>query len=55
MRRESWLGSLLANTRFFDPRYRRSAHARTGITARHLMLGAGVLAGGAWAWRRLRR
>lgn len=55
LRRESWLGSLLANTRFFDPRYRRSAQARTGITARHLMLGAGVLAGGAWAWRRLRR
>lgn len=55
LRRENWLGSLLANTRFFDPRYRRSAQARTGITSRHLMTGAAVLGGGLWAWRRLRR
>ncbi|MCZ0964515.1 phospholipase D-like domain-containing protein [Paracoccus benzoatiresistens] len=54
LRRENWLGSLLSNTRFFDPRYRRSAQARTGITARHVMAGAALLAGGAWLWQRSR-
>ena len=54
-RRETWLGSLLARTRFFDPRYRRSAQARTGFTSRHVMIGAALLAGGALLWRRRRK
>lgn len=54
-RRETWLGSILADTRFFDPRYRRSARARVGITARHMMIAGAVLAGGALWWRRTRR
>ena len=49
-RRETWLGSALARTRFFDPRYRRSAQARLGITSRHLLIGTAVLAAGAWLW-----
>lgn len=53
-RRETLLGSLLAETRFFDPRYRRSAQARLGITGRHLLIGAAVLAGGAMLWHRRR-
>ena len=52
LRRETWLGSLLADTRFFDPRYRRSAQARTGITARHLLIGSAIVAGTALVWRR---
>lgn len=52
LRRETVLGSLLARTRFFDPRYRRSAQARIGLTSRHLMLGAGVLAAAALLWSR---
>lgn len=55
LRRETFLGSLLADTRFFDPRYRRSAQARIGITSRHLMIGAGVLAAGAFLWSRRKR
>ncbi len=54
-RRETWLGSILADTRFFDPRYRRSAQARMGITTRHMVIGAAVLAGGVILWRRSRR
>lgn len=35
----------LAETRIFDPRYRKSARSRSGITSRHLMFGAaGVFA-----------
>ena len=55
LRRESFLGRLLADTRFFDPRYRASAKARVGVTSRHLMIGAGLLAGGALIWRQFRR
>ncbi|WP_295047774.1 phospholipase D-like domain-containing protein [uncultured Paracoccus sp.] len=54
-RQETWLGSILADTRFFDPRYRRSAQARVGVTSRHMLIGAAVLAGGVWLWRRSRR
>ncbi|CAM3060380.1 Phosphatidylserine/phosphatidylglycerophosphate/cardiolipin synthase [Paracoccus aminovorans] len=54
-RKESLLGSVLADTRFFDPRYRRSAQARLGITSRHVMLGGAALAAGAWLWARHRR
>lgn len=46
-----WLGEVLANSRFFDPRYRRSAQARLGITSRHVMIGAAVLGAGILAWR----
>ena len=49
-RRETWLGSALARTRFFDPRYRRSAQARLGITSRHLLIGTALLAAEAWLW-----
>lgn len=55
LRKETLLGSLLADTRFFDPRYRRSAQARLGLTSRHLMLGAGLALGGALLWRHLRQ
>lgn len=55
LRNESWLGSLLADTRFFDPRYRRSAQARVGLTSRHVMIGAAVLLGAAVIWQRNRR
>ena len=54
-RRETWLGSILADTRFFDPRYRRSARARVGVTARHMLIGGAVLAGGVMLWRQRRR
>ncbi|WP_207101619.1 phospholipase D-like domain-containing protein [Paracoccus shandongensis] len=46
----TWLGSVLTRTRFFDPRYRRSAKARLGVTSRHLAIGAAILAGGALWW-----
>ncbi|WP_134679183.1 phospholipase D-like domain-containing protein [Paracoccus ravus] len=57
LRRENLIGALLADTRFFDPRYRRSARARLGLTSRHVMLGAAavVLAGGLFLRRRVRR
>ena len=55
LRKESWLGSLLADTRFFDPRYRHSAQARVGLTSRHVMIGAAVLLGAAVIWQRNRR
>ncbi|MFC3169471.1 phospholipase D-like domain-containing protein [Paracoccus fontiphilus] len=51
LRRETLLGGILADTRFFDPRYRRSAQARLGISARHLLIGGAVLAGGVLLWR----
>ncbi len=35
----------LAQSRFFDPRYRRSAASRLGITSRHLMIGAALIIG----------
>lgn len=54
-RKETLLGSLLANTRFFDPRYRRSAQARLGLTSRHIMLGLGTVAIIGLALRRSRR
>lgn len=54
-RKESLLGALLADTRFFDPRYRSSAVARLGITSRHVMYGAAALAVGAVLWSRRRR
>ena len=49
------LGGILADTRFFDPRYRRSARARVGVTARHMLIGGAVLAGGVMLWRQRRR
>lgn len=56
LRRETWLGSVLARTRLFDPRYRRSAEARLGITSRHILIGGAVLAAGAaLLWQRRRR
>ncbi len=55
LRRETFLGGLLADTRFFDPRYRRSAQARIGITSRHLMIGAGLVVAGAVLFSRWRR
>ncbi|MFT4012564.1 MAG: phospholipase D-like domain-containing protein [Paracoccus sp. (in: a-proteobacteria)] len=55
LRRETLLGALLADTRFFDPRYRRSAQARLGITSRHLMVGLGLTVAGAILWQRRRR
>lgn len=55
LRRESWLGSLLADTRFFDPRYRRSAQARLGFSARHTLIVGAALAGGVLFWRRVGR
>lgn len=53
-RRENLMGKLLADTRFFDPRYRHSAGARLGVTSRHVMLGAAVVAAGLIWWRRRR-
>ncbi|MDO5370394.1 phospholipase D-like domain-containing protein [Paracoccus sp. (in: a-proteobacteria)] len=37
------LGRLLSHSRFFDPRYRRSARSRLGLTNRHLFMGLGAL------------
>lgn len=54
-RREGPLGKFLANTRFFDPRYRRSAEARLGVTSRHVMIGTATLAAGLAIWMRWRR
>lgn len=45
-----WFGEVLAKSRIFDPRYRRSAQARLGITSRHIMVGAAMLGAGALAW-----
>lgn len=42
-RRQHKLQEWLAETRIFDPRYRKSARSRIGITSRHLMLGAAVI------------
>lgn len=53
-REETFFGSLLADTRFFDPRYRRSAQARLGITSRHLFWGAALIGVGAYALYRRR-
>ena len=37
------LGRLLSRSRLFDPRYRRSARSRMGLTNRHLFLALGAL------------
>ncbi|WP_299360990.1 phospholipase D-like domain-containing protein [uncultured Paracoccus sp.] len=42
-RRETLINRLFADTKLFDPRYRRSARDRLGLTGRHLMIGAGVV------------
>lgn len=54
-REEGLLGRFLADTRFFDPRYRRSAQARLGLTSRHLFWGLAALGAGAYLYRRVRR
>lgn len=56
-RRPGLLGAWLSHSRFFDPRYRRSAQSRLGLTNRHLLLGMGALglAGGLLARRMWRR
>lgn len=54
-RDETWLGSFLADTRLFDPRYRHSAQARLGLSGRHLMWGAAALGVGAAVYLRRRR
>ena len=47
------LGAFLSRTRFFDPRYRRSAEARLGINGRHVGLALGLAAvAGIVLWRR---
>ena len=46
---------LLAETRFFDPRYRSSAKARTGITARHLIWGAALAVAATVLWKRRKK
>lgn len=53
-RREGVLGSILANTRFFDPRYRRSAQARLGLTTRHLFWGVAAIGAAAYVTQQLR-
>lgn len=51
-RSENLLGKFLSETRLLDPRYRKSAKARLGITSRHVMIGAAGLAiAGALIWR----
>lgn len=55
LRNETMFGKLLADTRFFDPRYRRSAQSRLGITSRHVMIGAAAFAAGIWLLTRRRR
>ncbi|WBU63452.1 phospholipase D-like domain-containing protein [Paracoccus aerodenitrificans] len=55
LRKENMFGSLLADTRFFDPRYRRSAMARFGVTSRHVMIGGVAIAAGLYLWSRKRR
>lgn len=55
LRRESLIGGWLADTRFFDPRYRRSAQARLGLTSRHVMIGGVALVAGLALWRAGRR
>src|SRR5699024_7340263 len=42
-RRVGPLGAWLSRSRFFDPRYRRSAQGRLGLTNRHLFLALGGL------------
>lgn len=50
------IGRFLSHTRFFDPRYRRSAQARLGITGRHVgyAFGAAAIAG-VLVWRMRQR
>ncbi|MFD1794951.1 phospholipase [Paracoccus aurantiacus] len=47
---ETVLGKFLSDTRLFDPRYRHSAQARLGITSRHAMMGAAIVALGLVIW-----
>ena len=54
-REEGLVERFLADTRFFDPRYRHSAQARLGLTSRHLLLGGAVIAAGMFLWARHRR
>ncbi|KGJ07837.1 phospholipase D-like domain-containing protein, partial [Paracoccus sphaerophysae] len=50
------LGRFLSDTRLFDPRYRRSAQSRLGLTGRHVFLAVGAAAAlGLIAWRRSAR
>ena len=51
------VGRLLSRSRFFDPRYRRSARSRLGLTNRHLLwaLGGAAVAGALLARARYRR
>ncbi|MDF3607127.1 phospholipase D-like domain-containing protein [Paracoccus sp. DMF-8] len=52
-RRENLFGRFLADTRFSDPRYRRSAQSRLGLTSRHLFLGAAAAGAGIYLWSRI--
>ena len=54
-RKEGPVERFLADTRFFDPRYRHSAQARLGLTSRHVMFGGAVVAVGLLLWARHRR
>lgn len=54
-RKEGPLERFLADTRFFDPRYRQSAQARLGLTSRHLLIGGALVAVGLAIWARQRR
>lgn len=53
-RKEGLVERFLADTRFFDPRYRHSAQARLGITSRHVMIGGALIAAGVLLWSRHR-
>lgn len=54
-RKEGPVERLLADTRFFDPRYRHSAEARLGLTSRHILAGGAIVAAGLFLWSRYRR
>lgn len=51
-RKEYFLGSFFANTRLFDPRFRRSAQSRIGLTSRHLFWGIAAVGGGMYLMHR---
>ena len=48
------LGLFLARTRLFDPRYRRSAQGRLGLTSRHVFMALGAAAVAVLAARSIR-
>lgn len=52
---QSWIKELFAETRLFDPRYRRSAKARIGITSRHLMIAGALVVAAKVLWNKKRR